>query len=511
MNKKLSPKNYLIINGTPGDDFLIGTSDPDTINGLDGNDTLIGAGGNDQLFGGLGDDVYRVETAGDDVIESVGQGFDRVYAVDNYALDPGTEIELLAFIAPDVVVEVNLTGNEFGQTIVGGAGPNAIVGGGGNDVMAGLGFDDTYRVQDAGDVVLEAVGGGNDTVFVDNSLGSYALQAGTEIEHLSAFSTASTVALALTGNEFGNRLTGTAGADTLIGGGGNDTLVGGNGGDVYRIDDLGDVIFEGFAFSGTDAVYVAMNCSDYTLPDQASIEVLAAIDPTSTVAFNLTGNFLFANTLFGNAGVNILIGGDGAAGDTLVGYGGNDIYRVENAPDNVIEAAGGGYDSVYAGTSYTLTAGQEIEVLSAIDPSLPIIMNLTGNAFSNEIYGNTGANTLDGKAGDDLLFGRGGADIFAFTVTADSGSIDTIGDFLSGTDKIGLDDSTFAGIGTPGAFNANAFVIGTAAGDADDRIIYDSATGRLFYDLDGNGIAAAYQFATLAGAPVLAASDFAVV
>ncbi len=68
----------------------------------------------------------------------------------------------------------------------------------------------------------------------------------------------------------------------------------------------------------------------------------------------------------------------------------------------------------------------------------------------------------------------------------------------------------FSGL-TPGALNPNAFVIGTAAGDADDRIIYNSATGQLFFDADGNGAIAQVQFATLALAPALIATDFLVI
>ena len=83
------------------------------------------------------------------------------------------------------------------------------------------------------------------------------------------------------------------------------------------------------------------------------------------------------------------------------------------------------------------------------------------------------------------------------------------GDFVAGTDKIGLDDAIFTAIG--GTLNANAFVIGTAAQDGDDRIIYNSATGALFYDADGSGGGAAVQFATLAGAPILTAGDFAMI
>jgi serralysin len=91
-----------------------------------------------------------------------------------------------------------------------------------------------------------------------------------------------------------------------------------------------------------------------------------------------------------------------------------------------------------------------------------------------------------------------------------AGNADLILDFVSGTDKIALDDAVFAGL-VPGALPASAFVVGSAAGDADDRIIYNSATGQLFFDADGNGAGAALLFATLNGHPVVAASDFTVI
>jgi Ca2+-binding RTX toxin-like protein len=110
-----------------------------------------------------------------------------------------------------------------------------------------------------------------------------------------------------------------------------------------------------------------------------------------------------------------------------------------------------------------------------------------------------------------VLVGFGGADVFAFTTAAAAGNADVIADFLAGTDKIALDDAVFAGIGTPGSFNAAAFVAGTAAADADDRIIYNAANGQLFYDADGNGAGAAVLLATLQGTPTLTASDFQVI
>jgi Ca2+-binding RTX toxin-like protein len=101
--------------------------------------------------------------------------------------------------------------------------------------------------------------------------------------------------------------------------------------------------------------------------------------------------------------------------------------------------------------------------------------------------------------------------MFAFTGALGAGNVDTILDFVSGTDRIALADAIFTTIGGPGALDPNAFHIGNAAADAEDRIVYNSTTGQLFYDADGTGGTAAVLFATLTGAPALAAGDFVVI
>jgi serralysin len=63
-----------------------------------------------------------------------------------------------------------------------------------------------------------------------------------------------------------------------------------------------------------------------------------------------------------------------------------------------------------------------------------------------------------------------------------------------------------------GPLDSTAFWSGSAAHDADDRIIYDPASGALLYDADGNGAGAAIQIATLTGVVgTLTAADFVVV
>ena len=72
-------------------------------------------------------------------------------------------------------------------------------------------------------------------------------------------------------------------------------------------------------------------------------------------------------------------------------------------------------------------------------------------------------------------------------------------DFSSLDDKIFLGSSVFTAAGALGSLAPEAFFVGNAAHDADDRIIYDSTTGALNYDPDGTGAATATQFATSYG------------
>jgi Ca2+-binding RTX toxin-like protein len=326
-------------------------------------------------------------------------------------------------------------------------------------------------------------------------------------------------------------LFGYGGDDYLIGGTGIDTVYGGLGDDTYYVgtDDAGDTLVE-LAGEGNDRVAASVS---YALGANASIELFEVTNSTSLDTIDLTGN-QFGQTIVGNNGVNRLDGGggndliDGLAGDDVLiggagddyliggsgadsmdGGGGSDIFYVDNAADVVIDAVAPGNDRVAASVSYTLNADADIEIVEAITLSATNALDFTGNGFGQTMVGNNGANVLDGKGGADILAGLGGADTFAFTSALVS-NVDLIADFVSGTDKIALDDAIFTGL-APGALPAGAFVIGSQAGDADDRIIYNGTTGQLFFDADGNGAGAAILFATLDGHPALVASDFTVI
>ncbi len=110
-------------------------------NSLIGNDlanTLIGGAGNDTMGGGAGDDVYGVDSTGDSVVESGGNGFDTVYASVSFELAPNVEALILTGTAQDAI------GNGLNNVLIGNAVANNIVGAGGSDAMAGGGGSDSF-------------------------------------------------------------------------------------------------------------------------------------------------------------------------------------------------------------------------------------------------------------------------------------------------------------------------------------------------------------------------------
>ena len=343
--------------------------------------------------------------------------------------------------------------------------------------------------------------------------------------------TGSDIANVIYGNNGVNILRGQGGNDTLAGFGGNDFLVGGTGTDLmiggtgddtFYVDDASDSINEQ-AGEGNDRVAASVS---YVLSNDAHIELLEAVNLGATNAMDLTGSDS-ANTITGNDGANVLrgqggadilngAGGDdflvgGTGTDTMAGGTGTDTFYVDDAGDIVVELSGqGNNDRVATSVSYALAANADIERLEAVTLTATNAMDLTGSNSANVILGNDGANVIDGKGGGDALQGFGGADTFAFTTALDGGNFDTVIGFVTGSDKILLENAIFTGL-AGGALDANAFRLGSSAQDADDRIVYNSATGQLFYDADGNGATAAVLFATLNGAPALVANDFTII
>ena len=471
-----------------------------SLTGNAGANRLDGGAGADVMAGGAGNDVYVVDDALDQAVEASGAGKDQVRSSVSFTL--GAHVEQLVLAG---ALAIDGTGNGLNNFLTGNAAANTLDGKAGADGMAGGAGDDFYVVDHIGDRVTENAGEGIDTV---TSSVSFSLTG-----HVENLVLTGAAALTATGNSLANAIAGNAGANTINGGGGADAMAGGGGNDIYIVDNVGDVVTE-LAGQGTDLVK-----STVTFTLGAEVEKLTL---RGSGAIDGTGNAV-ANTIAGNEAANRLDGGAGA--DKLLGAGGNDVYIVDNVADQVIEASsGGGLDRVESSVSFTL--GDHVEELvltgaGAIDG--------TGNAGANSLTGNAAANRLDGGRGNDVLAGGGGDDSllgglgldtltggagndrFVFDKAILAANADNILDFTRGADTIVLENAQFKGLAA-GAMGASALAIGTSAADADDRIVYDPATGRLWYDADGSGATAQILFATLASPPAtLAASDFVVI
>ena len=142
---------------------------------------------------------------------------------------------------------------------------------------------------------------------------------------------------------------------------------------------------------------------------------------------------------------------------------------------------------------------------------------ITGSLFNDVLTGGSGNDILLGGAGRDMLVGGKGADILTGGTGADtfrlSGDVKTdhITDFLSGTDRIELDNLVFKALLTEGQLAANQFAQGTAATSATQRIVYDNTLGTVWYDLDGSGKGKAILIAVLDNHVQIAHTDFWVI
>ena len=323
----------------------------------------------------------------------------------------------------------------------------------------------------------------------------------------------------ITGNGIANVLTGGAGNDYLNGGAGADTLVGGVGNDIYIVDNLKDIATEAIN-AGIDQVrafYI-----NYTLG--ANVENLQLMDVAN---INGTGNEL-NNVIDGNTGNNVLNGNagndhlNGGAGndylngglgsDTMLGGAGNDTYIVDNTRDVVTELASEGIDKVQAYfVNHLLTANVEnLQLMGTAN------INGWGNALNNVIQGNSANNVINGGLGNDTLTGGAGLDSFVFNSALNTSSNkDIITDFNVVDDIIRLENAVFTTLSRIGMLSANFFKSSSTgvAADSDDYILYNTTSGLLSYDADGNGSGASVAFAVMGTSvhPALAAADFVVI
>lgn len=416
--------NDMLVGGGD-DDLLVGGGENDTLDGGDGSDTLEGGSGGDTLdggagadtmIGGTGDDIYYVDDAGDSVSEAGGDGSDTVAAAVSHTLL--ADIEDLILTGSGAIdgfgndLANTITGNDAGNNLMGNGGADTITGDGGDDVirghdgddllsggdgndnligggendtlhgdagndtldgqtgadsMVGGAGDDIYHVDNAGDSVSEAGGGGADLVL---SSITFTLIAGLEDLTLTGVAavngTGSGASNTLIGNDGNNVLRGEGDADRLYGGLGDDNLFGGGGHDTLNGDENNDTLHgengHDLLKGGTSADTLYGDSGDDTLKGEGG-----------------------SDSLKGGIADDKLYGGDN--GDTLNGEGGNDLLKGEDGNDSLI--GGDDKDTLYGGNG------------------------------ADDLSGGSDNDKLTGGGGNDKLYGGGGTDRAIY----DSGSV----------------------------------------------------------------------------------------
>jgi Ca2+-binding RTX toxin-like protein len=369
-----------VINGTIGNDNLVGTSDPDTINGFGGNDTIAGGGGGDTINGGEGGDFIEGQ-AGVDTINGE-NGDDRLYGGDdNDMIDGGID----------------------NDTLWGDAGNDTLYGGFGNDQLNGGAGDDTF--------VVRSTNEGFDLYDGGTGFNVIQVRASNATLQLSSFDTFDLVQRIELGAGFSNlTIGGSTGADfldfsktvlsgvTLISGGngndfiigglvsaspdvgrndviwgdaGNDILRGGGGDDVFRVIGTGngfDDVGGGDGFN--DTIEARANDTTIGLTKISSVEIITALTFTGVfISGDAANNTLDFSAVVDFRGIGYIAGGDGI--DTITGNGqandirggnGNDILRGAGGQDTLRGEAGADRFTLDLITDSTVGAGADIVV-----------------------------------------------------------------------------------------------------------------------------------------------------
>jgi Ca2+-binding RTX toxin-like protein len=496
-------------------------SDGNTIVGNDGDNTIIVTSGVDAVAGGLGVDLLRVDyqTATGAITGNSTSNFTE-------AGGSGRAVTITDGTFENFTV---LTGSGA-DTLTVGDGDNTIkTGNGANTVTAGQG---TNRITGGDDADTITAGDGGNTI--DGGDGANTLTSGA-------------------GND---RINSGIGADTIVAGAGSDQVTVHGGADTVDSGAGSDRLVVDYSALGTDVIGGVTSgnlLSGYS--GHIADNTVHSVDFVATEAFTVTtgaGNDKIttggaSDRLTGGAGNDSLDAGDGndilSGGDdqdTLRGAGGTDQLNGGDGNDKLL--GGAGSDALDGGAGvdraqYTYaTAGllADLQVSSvntgeASGDTYVSVEDLIGSSFADNLRGDAGNNSIWGGNGDDSLFGRlgndeliggsgndrlaggGGNDTFVFaSAFSATTNLDTVADFSVSDDTMQLGSNVFTTLPL-GSLAADAFFIGTAAQDAEDRIIYNSASGALMYDKDGTGSSAATEFATLSGGLALTSNNFTVV
>ncbi|ETW14799.1 hemolysin-type calcium-binding protein [Roseivivax marinus] len=518
-----------VFNGRDGDDTLDGGRDGDLLYGEGGDDYIIGGAGQDYINGGTGNDTIDYSGSDEGVTVDLAEGTARGGDADG----PVQIVGRGTTIRHDIIENVeNVDGSYYGDHLIGTDGENVLSGTQGDDTLTGGPGADTLdggTGSDTADYSTSETG-------VNLNLQSGATEGDTyaSIENLSGSGEDDRIR----GDRGANVLTGQGGDDVLRGAAGDDTLLGDFPNQDAAIPRPG--MGSGYATLGADAdnnsLETAFDISDnFSLEEDPNIfDSTEVLHTTVESTGNGQGDYyrvdLAAGTVItldidGIADPNvhdswirlldengeIVAQNDDAGGDpgSATNRDSSLVYSVEESGTYYIlegqwsPATGDFEASVPEGSTYTLNVSVEF-------PPEPVEPGTAGN---DRLAGGRGNDLLDGGLGNDILFGGQDADSFRFSTALGEDNVDRIRDFDSGEDLILLDSEIFAGLGAEGPLSFGVFHASATglAQDADDRLIYDTASGDLSWDEDGSGDADAITFARLQSAPELTESDFIIV
>jgi Ca2+-binding RTX toxin-like protein len=307
-------------------------------------------------------------------------------------------------------------------------------------------------------------------------------------------------------------LDGTSGADIIVGGNAIATLIG-NAGDDILLGGTGNTDVYQFGLDdGMDLIRDAGGNND-------SISIVTTLPTDSTIISNLN---------FERVGTDLVIN----VGATQITV--DDHYVAANSVESIRFTNGGTvYGYALSSNSYSLSTDNATPLEGSnqrdVIASSSGAEALNGNNGNDLLFGNGGVDTINGGSGNDLMVGGAGddrlsggtgndvlvggtgSDTFVFANSGISDA-DRVYDFnASGTagsgDFIELSDAVFSLIGSSGStlsgseFGSSNGSGASATFGSGVHVIYDSATGNLFYDSDGGSSANRSLIATFATLP----------
>lgn len=365
-----------------------------------------------------------------------------------------------------------LDGGEGNDTLNAGDGKNQMTGGAGNDIFNGGAATDNIQDAGGGRTTVFA-GGGSDNISLSGGRFTGTIDGGLELDRLSLSGAAQNIA----GLQISN-------VEELV-----------------FVDLVTARVAQLESFTAIAGLNSVSNLAGIKLAASGFATVL---DLTDELATGVATGFFVSDPqgmrLFGSRDNETIVSTrlddviDGGGGVNTISYArAASAVRVDLAIEDVEQdTLGGGIDTL-SGFDNAIGSGfNDILLGSGFDNVL------TAGAGNDTLAGGLGNDTLNGGLGNDISTGGLGADSFVFSANPGPAGIDRILDFNVVDDTILLDVAAFAGLPAgdlaPAAFAANLTGLATSPLH---RIVYETDTGRLYFDADGSGAGLRVQFATL--------------